>query len=281
MIAASIAFVARGAIGARLKCRGPTAALVSLVCAIIASPAQSQILGLRAAADTQSPKKVVANTIQEASRRFHVPADWIHAVMHAESHGDVKSVSEKGAIGLMQVMPKTYAELQAKLGLGPDPFDPRDNILAGAAYLADMFERYGETGFLAAYNAGPQRYEQYLLGRPLPDETTDYVARLAPKLALTSAPTTQGTASSDTLGAPIFVALTAVKLTQERTADDCVDSVSRIEKAAPHPLFPARQDDQIFAHDPPSDRAAKAPLHAVLLHTADLFVARQVSESTQ
>ncbi|MGD9658127.1 MAG: lytic transglycosylase domain-containing protein, partial [Methylocystis sp.] len=109
--------------------------------------------------------------------------------MRAESDGDDKSVSKKGAIGLMQIMPKTYAELQTKLGLGPDPFDPRANILAGAAYLAEMIEHYGETGFLAAYNAGPRRYEELLRrGRPLPVETTDYVARLAPELGFADNP---------------------------------------------------------------------------------------------
>lgn len=281
MIGPSIAFVTRGANGARFNYARRNAAIGALLCAMTASPAHSQMLGLRAAADAQSQKSVVANAIQEASRHFRVPAAWLRAVMRAESHGDAKSVSEKGAIGLMQVMPKTYAELQAKLGLGPDPFDPRDNILAGAAYLADMFERYGETGFLAAYNAGPRRYEEYLRGRPLPDETTDYVARLASRLALTSVPTTQVPASSNMLGAPIFVPSTAAKLPQQSTANGGGGSISRNEKAAPHPLFPKRRDDQIFAHNPPSDGAAKAPLHAVPLHTASLFVAHQVSESTR
>lgn len=281
MIAAPIAFVTRGANGARHNYASRTAVIGALLCAMTASSAHSQMLGLRTAADARSPKSVVANAVQEASRRFCVPAAWLRAVIRAESHGDANSVSEKGAIGLMQVMPKTYAELQTKLGLGPDPFDPRDNILAGAAYLADMFERYGETGFLAAYNAGPRRYEEYLRGRPLPGETTDYVARLAPRLALTNVPTAQIPATSDTLRAPIFVVLMAAKLTQERTADGGVDSISGNEKAVPHPLFPARRDDQIFAHDPPSDSAAKAPLQAVLLHTTNLFVARQVSESTR
>ena len=178
--------------------------------------------------------------------------------MRAESHGDANSVSEKGAIGLMQVMPKTYAELRARLGLGPDPFDPHDNILAGAAYLADMFERYGETGFLAAYNAGPRRYEEYLRGRPLPDETTDYVARLTSKLSLANVPTTQVPTSSDTLHAPIFVSFAALKLARKPSADGSVNSNSKSEKAAPHPLFPARRDDQIFAHHPPSNGAAEA-----------------------
>ena len=72
-------------------------------------------------------------------------------------------------MGLMQIMPKTYAELRARHRLGPDAYDPRDNILAGAAYLREMLDRYGSPGFLAAYNAGPLRYDQHLAtGRPLP-----------------------------------------------------------------------------------------------------------------
>ena len=66
-------------------------------------------------------------------------------------------------------------------GLGADPFDPHDNILAGAAYLRELHDRYGSPGFLAAYNAGPARYEDHLAtGQPLPAETRAYVALLAP-----------------------------------------------------------------------------------------------------
>jgi hypothetical protein len=84
-------------------------------------------------------------------------------------------------MGLMQIMPDTWAELRVRHRLGSDPYDPRDNILAGAAYLREMHDRYGSPGFLAAYNAGPGRYEEYLSGRrALPAETRAYVAALAP-----------------------------------------------------------------------------------------------------
>ncbi len=79
-----------------------------------------------------------ADFIDEASRRFDVPAHWIRAVMHAESAADVRALSPKGAMGLMQVMPATYATLRARYALGPYPYDPRDNILAGAAYLRGL-----------------------------------------------------------------------------------------------------------------------------------------------
>ena len=105
--------------------------------------------------------------------------------MQLESGGDERAISPKGALGPMQIMPRTWVELSVRYGLGIDPFDPRDNILAGAAYLREMHDRFGSPGFLAAYNAGPERYEQHLAtGRPLPAETQAYVAALAPVIDL-------------------------------------------------------------------------------------------------
>jgi hypothetical protein len=119
--------------------------------------------------------------IDEAASRFSVPASWIRAVILIESNGNPKALSPKGAIGLMQLMPDTYTQLRARYGLGADPTDPHDNIVAGTAYVRDMHERFGTAGFIAAYNAGPQRYEEHLAtGRPLPDETRAYIAKLAP-----------------------------------------------------------------------------------------------------
>jgi soluble lytic murein transglycosylase-like protein len=127
----------------------------------------------------------IADLIAEAAQRFGIPQSWIHAVMGVESAGDRRAVSPKGAMGLMQIMPKTYADLRISYGLGRDPFDPHDNILAGAAYLREMHDRYGSPGFLAAYNAGPERYEDHLTtGRPLPSETRVYVRTLASRLGL-------------------------------------------------------------------------------------------------
>ena len=83
-------------------------------------------------------------------------------------------------MGLMQIMPDTWSELRSRYGLGADPYDPHDNIIAGAAYLRELHDRYGERGFLAAYNAGPGRYEEHLAtGRPLPSETVSYMAAVA------------------------------------------------------------------------------------------------------
>lgn len=121
--------------------------------------------------------------IAEASRRFGMPVHWISAVLQAESNGDRRAVSPAGAIGLMQIMPDTWAELRVRHKLGNDPFEARDNILAGAAYMSELHAEFGAPGFLAAYNAGPGRYTEYIeQGRPLPPETRAYVAKLAPKL---------------------------------------------------------------------------------------------------
>ena len=123
--------------------------------------------------------------LAEASRRFGVPEVWIRAVMQAESGGRTilegrPMTSRAGAMGLMQVMPGTYEEMRRAHRLGSDPHDPRNNILAGTAYLRAMYDRYGYPGLFAAYNAGPERYNEYLRdGRPLPSETRAYLATIA------------------------------------------------------------------------------------------------------
>lgn len=121
--------------------------------------------------------------IREAAERFDVPEVWIREVMRVESGGRWDAISPAGAMGLMQVMPATYESLRVSYGLGDDPFHPRDNILAGAAYLREMYDRFGRPGMLAAYNAGPGTFERYLNGqRGLPDETRRYVAAIAPRI---------------------------------------------------------------------------------------------------
>lgn len=126
--------------------------------------------------------------IDEASRRFGIPADWVRGVMQQESGGRTHLngrpiTSHAGAMGLMQVMPGTFTEMSALHGLGSDPYDPRANILAGTAYLRAMYDRYGPAHFLAAYNAGPARVDAHLrTGRALPGETRAYTAALQPRL---------------------------------------------------------------------------------------------------
>jgi hypothetical protein len=146
--------------------------------------------------------------IAEAAQRFGLPPHWIRAVIAVESAGDPRAVSRAGAMGLMQVMPGTWAELRAAHGLGSDPFDPRENILAGTAYLRAMYDRFGSPGFLAAYNAGPARYAEHLAtGRPLPRETQDYLAVLVPMIGGdVSVATAQhlNTGTDDWREAPLF-----------------------------------------------------------------------------
>jgi len=123
-----------------------------------------------------------------------MPELWIREVMRQESGGRTTLngrpiVSKAGAMGLMQVMPATYEEMRRKHGLGSDPFDPRDNILAGTAYLREMYNLFGAPGFLGAYNCGPGCYGDYLAGyRTLPQETRQYIAAVGPRLNRTPAP---------------------------------------------------------------------------------------------
>jgi len=150
---------------------------VGSISVVYAASAQAQSVPMA----TANLADLYAADIAEASRRFGIPERWIRAVMRVESGGRVRAVSPKGAIGLMQIMPDSWAGLRQRCRLGRDPYDPHDNILAGAAYLREMHDRYGAAGFLAAYNAGPGRYAEYLAtGRPLPAETLAYVAALAP-----------------------------------------------------------------------------------------------------
>lgn len=146
---------------------------------LIACPAAAQDVQ----ADRPSAAIDIAAHVRDASLRFGIPESWIWAVMRVESAGRVGATSPVGAMGLMQVMPGTWASLTARHDLGGNAYDPRANIMAGAAYLRQMHDSYGSPGFLAAYNAGPGRYEQYLRGeRGLPTETQNYVARLAPMI---------------------------------------------------------------------------------------------------
>ena len=117
--------------------------------------------------------------IAEAARRFGRAEAWVRAMMQAESRGAAEATSPAGAIGLMQIMPDTYAELRARYGLGANAYDPHDNIIAGTAYMSEMIELFGVPNFLAAYNAGPARLEDHLQrGRPLPEETQRYLAQI-------------------------------------------------------------------------------------------------------
>jgi soluble lytic murein transglycosylase-like protein len=153
--------------------RGASLALLIAVSGLHASLATSH--------ETEARIETLDPFIAKAARRFPVPEAWIRAVIAAESGGrtelDGKPItSPAGAMGPMQVMPATYEEMRQHYGLGSDPYDPANNILAGTAYLGELYRRFGSTGMFAAYNAGPERYQQFLdTGRSLPAETKAYL----------------------------------------------------------------------------------------------------------
>lgn len=126
--------------------------------------------------------------IQEASKKFDVPEEWVRAVMQQESggrlfHNGQFVTSAPGAMGLMQLMPPTYDSLRYAYNLGDDAYEPHDNIMAGTAYIRQMYDVYGSPGFLAAYNAGPGRLEDFLTrNRTLPRETRNYVASIGRRI---------------------------------------------------------------------------------------------------
>ncbi|MGN7712608.1 lytic transglycosylase domain-containing protein [Agrobacterium radiobacter] len=195
--------------------------------------------------------------IDEASQRFGIPQTWIVAVKRAESHDDVRAVSPAGGLGLMQIMPGTWAELRARYRLGRDPFDPRDNIIAGTAYLREMLDRYGTVpAMLAAYNAGPARYDEYLAtGRSLPAETRAYVALLAPALGSTAPsdrPRTALQPPADWREAPLFVEV-----------DDNRRPAADHQPNGRQPFIPAQDDG------------------AAGLQTAPIFLARREGDGAQ
>lgn len=116
----------------------------------------------------------LAQTIVAEARRHQLDPALVLAVMHVESRYNAFAVSSKDAMGLMQILPNTGAELAARLGIrweGPHTlFDPTANVRIGVAYLHQLRERYGNISTaLAAYNWGPGRIDRRLnRGAPLP-----------------------------------------------------------------------------------------------------------------
>jgi soluble lytic murein transglycosylase-like protein len=151
--------------------------------------------------------------IEDAGTRFEIPQAWLHAVIRAESAGceaiDGHPItSAAGAMGLMQLMPATWNEFRGRLALGNDPYNPRANILAGAAYLRELYDRYGSPGFLVAYHAGPERYEAYRLGgRSLPVATLEYLRRISPESRLTATVPTIVASSNPHPNGDLFIPL--------------------------------------------------------------------------
>lgn len=208
---------------------GVRTALVLILCTPITMAPSSVIASDRSVpASEQQPIDI---HIADAARRFGIPQPWIRAVMEVESAGNPRAVSHAGAMGLMQIMPGTWAELRAAYRLGDDPFDPRDNILAGAAYLRQMYDRFGSPGFLAAYNAGPARYQEHLdTGRALPRETRNYLAILAPLMGdgtNVAQAVSRPHRTQDWRDAPLFAATAEAGQTQVDDAPRIASDASR------------------------------------------------------
>ncbi len=112
--------------------------------------------------------------ISEASERHGVSFPLLKAIIKAESDFDPHAVSKKGATGLMQIMPENFKPLGIR-----DPFDPWENINAGARYFKQMYDRFkGKLALsLAAYNAGPTAVDRYKTIPPY-EETEEYVRRV-------------------------------------------------------------------------------------------------------
>jgi hypothetical protein len=253
----------------------------ALLCALCAFPAYAKSARHETISNELSRRLAITSALTEASNRFRLPVHWLRAVMHAESGGDAKSISRKGAIGLMQLMPATYAALRARYGLGADPFDPHDNIQAGAAYLRELLDQYGERGFLAAYNAGPGRYEDYLRGRSLPAETTDYVERIAPALSLGGISAATYSASSGNGSSSIFVAITAQEKHDDQEPRHGADAALGAEGSTRRSLIPARIDVRLFATDLHTENSPDASPLAALSRASDLFAVRGPSGASR
>jgi hypothetical protein len=116
--------------------------------------------------------------------------------------GDLPITSEMGAMGLMQVMPETYRDMRIDHRLADDPYDPRNSVLAGTAYLKFLHGKYGYPALFAAYNTGPGNLEANLLGKKnLPQETIAYLANIRIRLGDSNA--------ADGLKSPAAVTATA------------------------------------------------------------------------
>jgi soluble lytic murein transglycosylase-like protein len=209
---------------------------IALLLLLIALTARNAM----ASADVEAALDRWRPLVDEAAHRFGIPAPWIRDVMRLESAGQAfidgkLTTSCAGAMGLMQVMPATYAELRKRYGFGTDPYDPHDNIFAGAAYLRELYERYGWPSLFAAYHAGPTRFETYLsTGQPLPEATRNYLAALVPERSTNGRPA----------GSPLSVATIVVPLSH----------APRVAELKPDSLL----DERLFVRLRAAGRIAKA-----------------------
>ncbi len=259
-------------VGLSTACHRVATALLALVtfCPAIVLPshASSAVIATAPSPYLQARSDAIySDFIAEAAQRFALPAQWIRAVMAAESANVPHAVSPRGALGLMQLMPATWRLIRAQLGLGSNPFDPHDNVIAGAAYLRQLWDRYGMPGALAAYNAGPGRWESYLAGaRPLPTETIAYVASLASRIGTVALPMKSATRASRSYPADsgaIFVVLQSARpsTTQRANVPDNVTSGANGAQVAdmPDALFASNSTPEAIRATTQTNAAVGAP----------------------
>jgi Transglycosylase SLT domain len=195
-------------------------------------PDLSAVFAREAAMTTSQLIKRWDPIVVAAAKKFHVSQDWIRSVMRMESGGrtmlDAKFqiTSYAGAMGLMQVMPETYRDMRAAYGLGADPYNPHDNIYAGAAYLSELHRKYGYPAMFAAYNDGPGNWEDHINnGRPLPVETVNYVAGIAGGTGLHDHGKVQMTKPD---GAPVAIDLSIVRSVRAPLPGEYADGVQAV-----------------------------------------------------
>jgi len=171
--------------------------------------------------------------ITEAAQRFEIPALWIRAILRSESAGCERlnrapTTSEAGAMGLMQLLPATWNEYRQRLKLGDNAYDPKDNILVGAAYLRDLYDRFGWPGAAAAYHAGPERYEDARThAKPLPNATLEYLARVERAMTQKPPPIPAKPSSGQSNPNPLFVELRQRREHPERSESESSNVQSR------------------------------------------------------
>jgi soluble lytic murein transglycosylase-like protein len=170
------------AAGPSTQLTGPTMAAKPLVSKPMASkplansvPAvQPVAMKVTAPANTAATAIDIDEVVREASNKNRLDPDFVRSVIMAESNFKTHAVSKKGALGLMQLMPSTAAQLGVA-----DPFDPKANVEAGAAHLSALLDLYHDDPVkaLAAYNAGAHRVKQYN-GVPPYRETRAYINKI-------------------------------------------------------------------------------------------------------
>jgi len=147
-----------------------TPLLLAVVALLHAAPASGEPEAASSSPATSADD--ICRTLQKAAEANELPVQFLTRLIWQESRFQSSAVSPKGAQGIAQFMPGT-ARLRGLI----DPFEPVDSLLKSAAYLRELFERFGNLGLAAAaYNAGERRLSEWIAGRgELPRETHDYV----------------------------------------------------------------------------------------------------------